>query len=307
MLALEFFDSVYRVKRLKPTARNTCRLYLESLKRFDLFLGRRARLDDLTAANIERLMADCLRNGNAAATANKHRDQLLAMARYAHRLGLLADWPDTQRYEEPERAPQAWLADDVERLLEACRQQPGSIGRAPASVWWLGLVSVAFDSGERIGAILGVRWDDLEGRWLLARAELRKGGKRDRRYLLSETTAATLKELRTYTRDSGVVFHWPYSYTYVWRRYSQVLESAGLPVGRRSGFHRIRKTVASVAHAAGLDAQSLLDHSHKRTTQRYLDPRFTRQEQPSEVLARYLADPSLCHRDRHLPESRQTG
>ncbi len=38
----------------------------------------------------------------------------------------------------------------------------------------------------------------------------------------------------------------------------KIVQEAGLPDGRKSGFHRNRKTVASVAYAAGLDPQDCL-------------------------------------------------
>src|SRR5690606_35827652 len=97
-------------------------------------------------------------------------------------------------------------------------------------------------------------------------------------------------ELRKY-RQSDFIFHWPYCSTYLWNRYSKIVERAGLPTGRKCGLHRLRKTAASVAWQAGLDPQELLDHKDRRTTQRYLDPRFTRDQQPSVILALWLRSP----------------
>lgn len=297
MRVIDFFETVYRRKRLKPNATNTRRLYLESLKKLDLLLGKPADLSDLTSANIELVMQATVDAGGAIPTANKHRDQLLAIGRYAHRLGLAHEWPDVRAYQEPERTPTAWLASEISQLIDACKRQRGKIGNVPADLYWETLVRVCFDSGERIGALLGVRWEDVEKEWMLCRAENRKGGKRDRKYMLGPETVACLVKLRPFTFADEVVFKWPYCYTYLWPRYKKVLRSAGLPANRTCAFHRIRRSTASIAHAAGMNAQELLDHSHRRVTQAYLDPRFTRQEQASEIFARYLADPTIAHRD----------
>jgi enoyl-CoA hydratase/carnithine racemase len=40
-----------------------------------------------------------------------------------------------------------------------------------------------------------------------------------------------------------------------------------------------------------IDAQTALDHADRRTTQRYLDPRLSRETKPSDILAAYLANP----------------
>jgi integrase len=65
-----------------------------------------------------------------------------------------------------------------------------------------------------------------------------------------------------------------------------ICKAAGLPNDRWSKFHRIRKTHASYAAAAGLDAQRLLDHASPKTTRAYLDPRIVRQPSAPDVLPR---------------------
>jgi integrase len=81
-----------------------------------------------------------------------------------------------------------------------------------------------------------------------------------------------------------IVFPWDRCHNYVWKRLEIILKRAGLPHGRKSKFHRIRKTTASYAAAAGLDAQKLLDHSDPATTRKYLDPRIVKQQSPVNIL-----------------------
>jgi len=63
-----------------------------------------------------------------------------------------------------------------------------------------------------------------------------------------------------------------------------ILKRAKLPADRQSKFHRLRKTCASYAAAAGIDPQRLLDHSNPSTTRAYLDPRIVQTRQACDVL-----------------------
>lgn len=296
MRIIDYFESVYRVKKLWGKSENTVRLYRLSIRSFEKTLGRDALLSDLTNENVMLHMQRVISLGRSRATANKDREQLLVLWRHAFRAKLVNDWPDVPKAIEPIRTPEAWMAEDLDALLHAARTQPGKIGAAPAGLYWETMIRLCLDTAERIGAVMGLTWNDLERDWLLVRAELRKGGKRDKRYQLSADTVALLKELRRYNGQQKTIFHWPLHWTYLWSRYKAVVKSAGLPTGRKCQLHRLRKTTASIAHASGLNAQELLDHQYRRTTDSYLDPRFTRADQASDVVTAYLADQTRCHR-----------
>lgn len=292
----KYFEEIYRPKKLWGKSLNTSRLYRLSIKSFERTLGRPANLADLTNENVMRHMERVLALGRSKATANKDREQLLVIWRHACRQRILKDWPDVPKAIEPVRTPEAWLAEDLEALLAAARRQTGTIGSAPAGVFWESLIRLCLDTAERIGAVMGLTWDDLERDWLTVRAELRKGSKRDKRYQLSSETLRLLTELKKFNGNKPTIFHWPLHPTYIWAKYGQVVKAAGLPSGRKCKLHRLRKTTASIAHACGLNAQELLDHQERRTTASYLDPRFTRAEQASDVVQSYLSRQIRVHR-----------
>mgnify|MGYP000706385126 CR=1 FL=1 len=300
MKVTDYFESNYRIRKLRGGSKNTLRLYRSSIKKLAKTLGRDPTLADLSDDNVGLMMQRVLDDGGAAATANKHRAQLLAIWRYASSQRVVDKWPTVTAEREPERVPTAWMAEDISTLLTALDLLEGNLKGTdiPRKLWWRSIVGIALDSGERIGALTQCRWDWLDRNWLLVRAEARKFGRRDRRYMLSDETVDLLAKLRPYTASSELIFPWPYTPNYLWRLYERILVEAGLPYGPRDKFHKLRRTLASVGHSMGLDAQELLDHQHRRTTKRYLDPRFTREVQGSQVLAKYLADPTLCHRDR---------
>ena len=176
----DYFESVYRVKKLWGKSENTVRLYRLSIRSFEKTLGRDALLSDLTNENVMLHMQRVISLGRSKATANKDREQLLVLWRHAFRAKLIADWPDVPKAIEPVRTPEAWMAEDLDALLYAARSQPGKIGAAPAGLYWETMIRLCLDTAERIGAVMGLTWNDLERDWLLVRAELRKGGKRDR-------------------------------------------------------------------------------------------------------------------------------
>ena len=174
---------------------------------------------------------------------------------------------------------------EVERLLASCKQEPGSIAGVAASDWWVGIHLVIWDTGERIGAVTELRWSDLdlEERWLCIRAETRKGKKRGRMHRLNAGTVAHLRGMIEPKRQMLFPQPWKHN-TSLYSRYSRILRRAGLPTDQRSKFHRMRRTVASYFKAAGGDATELLDHTSRRVTQAYLDPRIIKETQASDLL-----------------------
>lgn len=212
---------------------------------------------------------------NSPATANKARSNLLAVWRFLCRRGVLKNWPDVKKLREPRRIPQAWTQSEIRRLWVAIHGLPGHVAGVPARVWWAALLSVIWDTGERIGAVLLLTWSDVgaDGT-VIFRAENRKGRSEDMVHRLHPSTVAMLRRLAG--ADERAIFPWDRSRCQVWQRYTVILKRAGLPFDRRHKFHAIRRTVASFYGAAGGNATELLGHSSREVTrQHYLDPRIT--------------------------------
>lgn len=292
MLLRDFFALRYRPRKLHGKSDNTIRIYNVCFNNFAQTLHHDPLVADLTDDNLLMHMQRLLDLGRAKATANRDRVCLVALWRHASKLKILDTWPDVPKEKEPIRAPQAWLREEIQRLLASTMLLDGEIPGTdiPQWLWWRTLIRLILDTGERIGAVREAEWVWITGDAILVPAENRKGGKRDKMFVLSPDTLELLRKLRDKSTDRKI-FPWPYSNTYLWNRYKKLLERAGLPTGRKRGMHALRRTTASVAHAAGLDAQTLLDHSSSRITQRYLDIRFTRQSQASQAITAWLSGP----------------
>lgn len=277
-------SELYAVKQLRCASESSLRLWAIALRWFDRFLGRAATLDDLNDLTVAKF-CQWRRQRVSAATVNRDLGTLLALWRWCHKTGLCSRWPNVEIERVPRRTPIAWTQEEFCRLFQAAKDQDGAIGEIPAGRWWPSLLLVLFDSGERIGAVLRLRWDDvdLRGRWIVFRAETRKGRAEDSAVRIARDTQSWLRRIE---RTAGLVFPWPYSQTYVWHRYGDLLRSAGLPNDRRRKFHCVRRTTASHLEAAGGNATDALRHSSRRITQVYLDPRICRPPQAVDRLWR---------------------
>jgi len=283
MTLQKLFEDFYRPLRLRGRSQNTSRLYGCTIRSFAKWLRYEPTLDDLTDLAISQFL-EHRASVRSPYTAEKERSQLLSLWRFAADRNLIRDRPCVPPAPLPDRIPHAWTIEELQALLRSAAATRGTIGKVPAGVWYAALLSVLWESAERIGAILACRPEDFSAPFLTVRAEYRKGGKRDRAYRLSKETCSLV------CRASGAthLFDWPLNYGYLWTKYSDVVARAGLGRGRKCGFHQLRRSAASHYAALGGDPVKLLDHASPRTTHRwYLDRRMTdRDPPPCDVLPR---------------------
>jgi integrase len=306
MTLTELFEA-YARKHLRGKSENTFRLYRHTIRSFGKFLRREPTIEDLDSDLIEDHMWRVVKSGRSIATANKDRSQLICLWNYAARKRIVETHPDVPQIQEPERVPMAWMPDEVDRILSAARVDTREIGGVKGSTWWTAMLLIILDTGERIGAVRALPRNCIHGDHLLVPAAIRKGKTRDRLYRLSPNCIAAIEKL-VQSHSESDLFPFPYSHTYLYRRYRQLLEHAGLPIARGNNFHRLRKTVASAVARAGGDATAALDHASPKTTKSYLDCRIVGGVQVSEILAAYLRDPTLPAKStKPSTESRKTG
>lgn len=283
-MSLDELFATYAAMRLLGRSEANRHQYRVTVSRFAKHLGRTPTIADLTDLNVATLMQTMLDKGRSPATCNKARDHLTAMWRFASRHRLIDTWPEVKSVPEPERVPVAWTVEELDALLGVIADLEGAIGGTPAADWWTALIMVLWDTGERIGAVLQLRWSDLRlmHGTVVFRAETRKGRTRDRLHHLHPDTVTRLRRLAHHPQ----VFHWDRSYNLIWSHFGRLLTKAGLPADRRSKFHRIRKTAASYYKANGGNPTELLDHSSERITRAYLDPTIVGVRPAHELLPR---------------------
>lgn len=272
----------------KIRTQKTIKQYRIAFNDFAAAIGRQPSLADLTDDNIGRLIKYLSSRELAAKTINERRGRVHAFWSFLARRGVLGHWPMTPRIPEPVRTPMAWLQPELDRLFATVEQLDGRVGIHPRRDWWKCLLLVAWDTGERIGALLELRWDHISGDWIHIPAEIRKGKRRDTTHRLAQDTLTALRAIKKPEREK--VFPWPYDALYIYTKYTEILVAAGLPHDHRCKFHKIRRSVASHYEAAGGNAMKLLGHTDRRTTEGYLDPRIVKTVQATDLLFRPRSD-----------------
>lgn len=265
------FDNFYRPLRLRGRSLNTSRLYGCTIRAFGKWLGYVPTVDDLSDLMLSRYL-EVRAATRSPYTAEKERSQLCSLWRFAADRGIVTTRPEVPPAPLPDRIPRAWTLDELGSIYRAAASSRGYIGKVQAGVWFAALVSVLWETAERIGAVLECLPVDFDGPHLHVRAEYRKGGKRDRVYRLTERTASLL----TQARGEARLLQWDRNRTLLWAKYADIVARAGLGKGRHLSFHALRRSAASHFANRGGDPVQLLDHSSPRITHRwYLDRRLT--------------------------------
>jgi integrase len=288
----DLFENEYRPLRLVGRSVRTLQLFRYTIKAFGLYLGREPTLGDLQDIVLSNYLQHMIDGKRARASVNKERRQLLALWNFAARRRYVTQFPEVRPVPEPERIPKAWSVEDLQKIAIACGMVGEFIrpdyGGIPTGLWWTALHAVLWDSGERITAILRLKWTDLAGEWLTIHAEYRKGSSRSMQVKLRPESVQMLHAMR---RGHEEIFFWPYRQgNYVYVIYKKILKAAGVEHDRYSKFHRMRRSVASHLTAAGANATAALGHANAATTARYIDPRIAKPVQVSEVLPSFLSE-----------------
>jgi integrase len=272
MLLLDFYTEIYRPLRLLNRSPRTDQLFRYTIRLFSTTLDRPATLADLTDIQVARHLQLLLAAGRKPAGVNKERRQLVALWNLAAKKRLVDQFPVLPTVHEPEQLPKAWTTEEMWRLRMSCNMQPGEYLGIPARLWWLALHHVLFATGERIAAVMQLKWADITGDVVVFPAEYRKGSKRASVATLTTQAVAALEQIRKPKRQ--LVFPWPYQPSYLYHVYKAILLRAELETDSRSMFHRMRRSHATHLKAAGGDPTASLGHQSAATTARYIDRRL---------------------------------
>ena len=148
---------------------------------------------------------------------------------------------------EPKRTPNAWSIEQVRLLFAACDLVPGWWEGGPAAIYSKMGLSLIWDSGCRLNELLTALVQDVElerSIWYVP-ATHRKGSYSDREYALHPDTVALIRQTLAYPRAR--LFPFPFNRRQIWVHLRKILQLAGLPTGRRFGFHCLRRTTESYA------------------------------------------------------------
>ncbi len=258
-----------------------------SVRLLDRWAGHQVQVFELSDQLLRSFLSDYLSRVSAA-TVNAKRRQLLALWRAAADDGLVDRRPGkVARAPENLAEPEAWTMDQVTAILGVAKERPGMIGDMPAGQWWLSLLLVIYDTGERIGAVLETLTRDVLLDWpgVLFRTRKQHAA---RWQPISDQAADACRSIWSDKRRTM----WPWTKSREWleRTFRELLAVAGVPYGRDRGglFHKLRRTSGSLVEASGGDGARHLGNSRAVFERHYRDPRICGGAQ-----LRYLPRPAV--------------
>ena len=274
----EYFPMNQRI-----ASKNTERLYAAAVARFTRYLDRPATLADLDDLTISRWLRS-MRDELAPATIVGYAKNIRAFWEWCARRQKVGKFPTFADPPIPRQIPRAWSVEQLHALLRACGDMAGSVAGVPAPLWWVSLLLLTLDTGERRGALFQLRWEYFraENGLLEAPAEIRKGRGKSAIYRLRRPCVAALEAIRLPER--ALIFDWDCGCFD--RKFRTLLELAGLPYEpHKSGLQKLRRSFATLVEAGGGDATAALMHTARKVTeQSYLDTRLIDRPSPNLLL-----------------------
>jgi len=282
---------------LKNLSDRTVELYGETLDRFRDHLGHEPSLDDLSDLVVARFLRWRAQQPNrrkgilSPASVAKDSAHLRTLWNWCARKrmkrsdGELLEFPDYARPKVPKPRPVAYTVDELQRLVTAARHRKGYIAPGvPAAWYWPTKLKAMFETGERIGAILGIRWGevDLERCSLTFLAATRKG----HRETITRAISPELARMMAPQKRAADALVWPWmegrQMRSLYGSLRVLCDQAKVPY---HPFHSIRKSTASYLKRAGVSAKKQLGHSSEEMAEtHYYDERITGVESALDYL-----------------------
>jgi integrase len=293
-----FVQEKYLTERRHPPQGPTATLAMASIDQLSKAIGREPLLRDLCYPTLETFrtfLQARIAAGLSPATANLHLRQLRAIWNHAARWQRTAGgrkWRAVRPAEmtffaEAEPDVVAWTAAELDAIEQQARTLTGAVGKekVPADVFWTAWVLVLRSLGCRITAMMLCERQDYDPtcRALLLRRENQKQHQ-DQRIALPPRAAAAVERLLQ-CHGSGRIFGcWPFEppdkgtgrpkWRVLVKHFSRrLVVPAGLKLPRGVKTRQFRRTAATILEEHGGNAQELLGHADRKTTERYKDRR----------------------------------
>jgi integrase len=290
----DFLRDVYLPSRMLKNGCSIQQIYV-AISRFASFLGREPLLCDLTEDNVTQFMAAGLDQEKplSPSTINSRFRMLKTLWAFAVRKRYIIIGDDNnlaaiERLRVPKRNPRAWTIEEMELIVRSARLARGRFAGVGAGLWWPALLLVLYDTGLRITAAMGIRFDeiDFKNKLLCVPPERMKNNAEQFFRLHDQTIEAIIATLPPRRK---LVFPFPFQFKRsLYGRLRRILKRAGLPSTNLDLFHKIRRTTAShVSRLLGEQAAiRQLGHSDASCIKRYVDQRFTNDHMAAQYLPR---------------------
>lgn len=271
-------ERLYFPQNLRIQSPDTKRQYRFAINDFRRFLCHEPELDDLrkpVLIGFLRWLRETMEL--APRTANERAGRVRALWQWCCEEELVPRIPPRNiRLPVPERIPTSWTVEQLRTLFGAASEMPGQVSGVDAGLWWSAHLLWLWNTGERIGATLALRWEHLQGNVATIPAEVRKGRQKTGIYRLWPETVLALEHIRS---ASPLVFGWDRCEGSYYLHWNHLLRIAGLPGGRNRKAQAMRVSHATWLQIRGHDPTASLGHASAATTKKsYIDTRLTVQD-----------------------------
>jgi integrase len=285
MSLVAFCRSVYVPSRLGITPRAVAEIERVA-RQYDEFCG--SPVADLCDEVVVAFLQSRVAAGDSPATVNGKRSKILALWRCAWRKDVVRDLPrDVPRMRECYDPPRARSTDELRALISRCAGLAGQISGISRSNFWASLFLVTASTGERPGALVRTRTEDVDlqaGRIRVRHGTVKTG--RGKVYPLASWAVSAVAEIFNTSRE--LVWPWPHCRRHLWTSARKIMESAGIHPSRvtKDIFYSIRRWNLSYLAVDSLElAQSQAGHSSPAITLRhYIDPTIAENRRAVDVL-----------------------
>ena len=218
---------------------------------------------DLTVANIDAYLTNALGH-LAASTVHNHRRMLSTLRRAALRDGLLVDdcTRPIRRVKHTLPMVRAWTHDEMRTLLAVASEMPGGTLYCPHRILLPAWILVGYSSGLRLGDLLAITYDSLRGDRLATVLQ------KTRQQHVVVLDGNALESIRSLPRRGPKIFGGLVGRSRIIVAMRSLVKRAGLT---GSGKY-LRRSSATYAQLAGMDATGHLGHLTPGMKRHYLDP-----------------------------------
>lgn len=268
-----FFEDVYLPEHdMKDSTR---RYYGYTIAIFRRHLGREPMLTDLTDKTVNNFLS-AIAGQYEPPSLKGYRNSLVGLWRSAFEWELTDIQPRrVRRIKVPPPQPDAWKPEEAVRLIEAADKLTGNAAGIPRSLLLRAWMLAQYDTGLRTIDMLGLRREAIDWQTGVVVVRQQKTGfPIPRRF--APATLEAIQATLSHKPDRERVFPLSkgHSRGRLYRAWRELLELADLPVHRRNGPQKWRRTSAThLARAAGMEAatEHLGHRSAELARKYYLD------------------------------------
>ena len=270
----DLLERVYLVER--PVGEGAAKQLTIAVRLFERWAGG-VPLDTLDENLLSQWLQEYAKDRSPVTVRGK-RNAILTIWRYGHETGYCPREPRARRVRNvrlPYVIPLCWTLDQLRQLVSTAEATPGYSSHSGIkwSLFWIAFVRVAYDTALRLTDVLTLEREQINDRGCVVLIQNKTG-----RPVTIQLRPATLDAIAaTFPPVRPEVFPWPFCRETFYRRFSALLDAAGLD-GSSKYLRRSSATYVERDHPGA--ARGHLGHSSPNMWRAYVNPQIAAENRP---------------------------